>query len=201
MKRTFVFLLLFLSTFRMLGQSNVHEAFVESYGLEATGNYSNAIERIIKIYDESSYDMNIRLGWLYYNLGNYPESKKYYKRSCQILPYSLEAKLGYVLPLAGLGMWNEVILVYNEILKIDPQNPLVNYRMGAIFYERKQYEKAYDYLENVINLYPNDFDTVVLFAWTNYQMSKLKEARVLFEKALLIKPNDASAQYGLGLIK
>jgi Flp pilus assembly protein TadD len=32
-------------------------------------------------------------------------------------------------------------------------------------------------------------------------MGKLKEAKALFNKALLIKPNDSSAQYGLGLIK
>jgi tetratricopeptide (TPR) repeat protein len=201
MRKAIVFLLFLLAVVRLYGQSNVHEAFIESYGLEATGNYSNAIEKILNIYEASSYDINIRLGWLYYNLGNYPESKKYYKMATEILEYSLEAKLGYVLPLAGLGLWNEVVNVYNDILRIDPQNTVVNYRMGAIYYERKEYEKAYGYLENVINLYPNDYDSVVLFGWIHYQMSKLKEAKVLFEKALLIKPNDASAQYGLTLIK
>jgi tetratricopeptide (TPR) repeat protein len=185
------------------GQNNtkVYESFIESYGLEATGNYSNAIEKIINIYSEDSYDMNIRLGWLYYNLGNYPESQKYYLIATEILPYSIEAKLGYVLPVSGLGYWDKVIEVYNDILEIDPQNTLVNYRMGAIYYERKQYEKVYDFLENVINLYPNDFDAIVLFAWTHYQMGRLKDAKVLFNKALLIKPNNSSAQYGLSLIK
>lgn len=185
------------------GQTNtkVYESFIESYGLEATGNYSNAIEKIIEIYTADSYDMNIRLGWLYYNLGNFPESQKYYQIATQILPYSIEAKLGYVLPVSGLGYWDKVIEVYNDILIIDPQNTLVNYRMGSIYFERKQYEKAYNFLENVINLYPNDFDAILLFAWTHYQMGKLKDAKVLFNKALLIKPNNASAQYGLGLIK
>ena len=185
------------------GQSNTktYESFIESYGLEATGNFSNAIEKIINIYTEDSYDMNVRLGWLYYNLGNYPESEKYYQRAMEILPYSIEAKLGYVLPVSGLGYWDKVIEVYVEILAIDPQNTLINYRMGGIYYERGQYEKAVDFLETVINLYPNDFDAVLLYAWTHFKMSRLKEAKVLFNKALLIKPNNASAQYGLGLIK
>ena len=180
------------------GQSNskVYESFIESYGLEATGNFSNAIEKIIEIYKEDSYDMNIRLGWLYY-----PESEKYYQHAMKILPYSIEAKLGYVLPVSGLGYWDKVIEVYVDILKIDPQNTLINYRMGAIYYERKEYEKTYDFLETVINLYPNDFDAVLLYAWTHYQMGRLKEAKVLFNKALLVKPNNASAQYGLSLIK
>lgn len=185
------------------GQNNtkVYESFIESYGLEATGNFSNAIEKIIKIYEVDSYDMNIRIGWLYYNLGNYPESEKYYQRAMEILPYSIEAKLGYVLPVSGLGYWDKVIEVYVDILEIDSQNTLVNYRMGGIYYERKEYEKSYDFLETVINLYPNDFDAVLLYAWTHYKMGRLKEAKVLFNKALLIKPNNASAQYGLSLIK
>lgn len=195
--------ILLLSTQWVKAQENnrVYQAFIESYGLEATGNFSNAIEKIAEVYVSDSYDMNIRLGWLYYNLGNYPKSEGYYQRATEILPYSIEAKLGYVLPLAGLGFWDKVIEVYHDILKIDPQNTLVNYRLGAIYYERKDYNKAYDYLENVINLFPNDFDSVVLFAWTHFQMGKFKESKVLFQKALLIKPNNASAQYGLGLIK
>lgn len=201
MKKVLILAALIILQAEVSGQSNTQEAFIESYSLEATGNYSTAIEKIIAIYDEESYDINIRLGWLYYNLGNYPEAKKYYNKAVTILPYSLEAKLGYVLPLAGLGLWNEVIEVYNEMLKIDPQNTIANYRLGAIYYERKEFEKAFKYLENVINLYPNDYDTVVLFAWTHYQMGKLKEAKALFTKALLVKPNDSSAQYGLSLIK
>ncbi len=196
-------LLLFLPSLRLPAQENdkVYQAFIESYGLEASGNYSAAIEKIKAVFSPDSYDMNIRLGWLYYNLGDYPASEKYYRKATEILPYSIEAKLGYVLPLAGLGKWNTVIGIYNDILKIDPQNTLVNYRLGAIYYERKNYEKGFDYLENVINLFPNDFDSILLFAWTHYQMGKLKEAKVLFKKALLIKPNNASAQYGLSLIK
>ena len=196
-------MILLMATQWLTAQENnkVYEAFIESYGLEATGNYSKSIEKIREVYSEDSYDMNIRLGWLYYNLGNFPESEKYYQKTTKIFPYSIEAKLGFVLPLSGLGHWDKIIEVYFDILKIDPQNTLVNYRLGAIYYERKNYSKAYDYLENVINLFPNDFDSVLLYAWTHFQTGKLKEAKVLFRKALLIKPNNASAQYGLSLIK
>jgi Flp pilus assembly protein TadD len=40
-----------------------------------------------------------------------------------------------------------------------------------------------------------------MFGWTNFRMGKLNEAKVLFNKALLVKPNDASALEGLSLIK
>jgi hypothetical protein len=40
-----------------------------------------------------------------------------------------------------------------------------------------------------------------MFAWTNYMLGKTREAKILFNKVLLISPNDISATEGLGLIK
>jgi hypothetical protein len=37
--------------------------------------------------------------------------------------------------------------------------------------------------------------------WTNFQLGKLREAKVLFQKALLNRPGDNSATEGLSLIK
>lgn len=180
---------------------NWHTVFQESYTLEENDEFQKSLEVLTDIYREDSYDINIRYGWLHYNLGDYPNSKKYYKKAMTILPYSHEAKYGYVLPLAGLGEWNEVIEVYRSMLSIDSKNTVVNYRLGAIYYSREDYQKAYNYLEEVINLYPNDYDSNLLFAWTNFQMGKLKEAKVLFHKVLLINPESESAIEGLSLIQ
>jgi len=100
-----------------------------------------------------------------------------------------------------MGNWDQVITQYQEILKIDPQNTLANYRMGSIAYGKNDFTTAEKYLEKVVNLYPFDYDSNILFAWTNYKLGKLRESQVLFHKVLLIKPKDSSAMEGLGLIK
>jgi hypothetical protein len=38
-------------------------------------------------------------------------------------------------------------------------------------------------------------------AWTNFKLEKQREAKVLFQKALLIRPVDESANEGLELLK
>ena len=53
----------------------------------------------------------------------------------------------------------------------------------------------------MINLYPFDYDSLLLYARTNYQLGKLREAQVMFNKVLLNKPKDVSALEGLSLIK
>jgi tetratricopeptide (TPR) repeat protein len=200
MKKIF-FILMFIPLFINAQTDEMIKAFSESYSLEAVGNFAKAIEELNQVYDENSYELNLRLGWLYYNLGNYFKSKIRYEKAMNLMPYAIEAKLGYVLPVSAMGNWDEVVKTYEKILDNDPMHSIVNYRMGAIFYERKEYDKALKFCEKTVNLYPFDYDSVILLAWINYQKGSLREAEVLFKKSMLIKPANVSAEYGLSLIK
>jgi len=176
-------------------------AFKQSYTLENAGNYNQAAEVLKKVYKEDSYALNLRLGWLDYEAGQFMESQAYYNKAIALYQMSVEARLGVVLPAAAMGNWDFVITQYEKILEISPNNSIALYRLGAIYYGRKEYEKAFSYLEKVVNLYPFDYDSVVLFAWTNLQLKKYREAKVLFYQALYRKPDDTSALEGLKLIK
>lgn len=176
-------------------------AFTKSYTYEKNKEYAKAIAEILAVYDEKSYETNIRLGWLYYENGSYTTSAQYYAKAIVLMPYSVEARLGYVLPEKALGNWTLVSAAYEAILKIDPQNSYANYNLGLISYNGKDYQTALTYLEKVANMYPFDYDITLLYAWTNFQLGKLTVAKVLFTKVLLISPGDSSATEGLSLIK
>ena len=181
--------------------SELREAFGKSYEYESKGNYAEAISVLKAVYQQDLYEINLRLGWVTYLAGQFTESSAYYQEAKKLKPYSIEAKFGFAYPASALGNWDQVINEYTEILAIDPQNSIANYRMGSIFYGRKDYAKAEKYLEKVVNLYPFDYDSLVLYAWTSLRLGKTREAQVLFNKALLNKPKDTSALEGLALIK
>lgn len=185
----------------LFSQDRMIVAFSKSIELEYKGEYVKAIAPLREVYDEKSYEMNLRLGWLTYEATQYVESAAYYQKSVDLKPYSIEAKLGYVYPASALGNWDMVTAQYKNILEIDPQNTVVNYRMGLIDYNNKRYAAAYKYFEKVVNLYPFGYDALLMFAWTNFQLGRSREAKVLFGKVLLIFPEDASAKEGLSLIK
>jgi tetratricopeptide (TPR) repeat protein len=198
---TSLFLLCSLTLFSQTSYTTLQEAFAKSQEYEGRGNFADAIATMKTIYQEDSYEINLRLGWVTYLNGSFTESAAYYQKAIKLKPYALEPKFGYVYPASALGNWDQVVGQYNEILVIDPQNTLANYRMGSIYYGRKDYAKAEKYLEKVINLYPFDYDSMLLYAWTNYKLGKLREAQVMFNKVLLHKPKDVSALEGLSLIK
>jgi tetratricopeptide (TPR) repeat protein len=193
-------ILLITTVLKSQDYKTIQEAFSNSYAQEYTGEYVKAIESLKKVYSEDSYEINLRLGWLNYMGGFFTESIAYYQRCIDLKPLSLEAKFGYVYPASAIGNWEQVKKQYNDILKIDPQNTIANYRLGSIFYGNEDYTTALKYFEKVVNLYPFDYDGLNMYAWTNLKLGKLREAEVLFNKILMNRPSDSSALEGLNSI-
>jgi len=186
----------------VMGQdAQLQQAFKSSYEKEKEGDLTSAISTLMSLYDESSYELNIRLGWLHYSAGQFTESLAYYSKAMALMPASIEARLGYVYPAAALGNWEQVKRQYEKILSIDPKNTVAHYRLGMIHYGREEFDKAMNHFQMGSNLYPFDYDFNLMLAWTHLRMGKVREAKVLFNKVLLIAPDDASALEGLAQIK
>ena len=65
------------------------------------------------------------------------------------------------------------------------------------YYTIKKYDVAAKYFELVVNMYPFDYDSNHMLAWTYLNLGRTDQAKLLFEKALLSRPGDASATGGL----
>jgi tetratricopeptide (TPR) repeat protein len=200
-KNTIIVALLLIS-FTAFSQSKdvLQTAFSKSYEAETAKNYTVAISELKEVYDAGNYVVNIRLGWLSYLAKQYTESISYYEKAISLKPYAIEARFGCVKPLSALEDWGNVKKQYIEILRIDPQNTVVNYWIGVIYYNRKDFKYAVKHFEKIVNLYPLDYDSVIMLAWSKLNDSKPSEAKVLFQQALIIRPADSSAISGLKLI-
>lgn len=178
---------------------NVQKAYTTSIELEKSGNYKSAIYVISNVYDSADYEMNLKMGYLNYYAGNHKESMMYYRRAIKMMPDAIEARMGFVYAASMVEKWEDVKAQYREILKIDPNNSFVNYNMGLIYYNTKEYDLAYKHFEKVVRLYPFDYANMLMFAWCNIQMHKNDEAKKWFKKVLLLSPYDKSALEGLRL--
>lgn len=182
-------------------QSVRQSSFYKSYEYEKSSNYLSAIKELSAIYKPEDYFVNIRMGWLYYLQKQYAESIKFYEKAITLKPYAIEAKFGLIKPLSATENWEKVKNQYIQILKIDPQNTVASYWLGVIYYNRKDYQNAVKLFEKVVNLYPLDYDSVIMLAWTKLYLGKTAEAKLMFNHALVLRANDNSALNGLKLIK
>ena len=145
--------------------------------------------------------MNVRLGWLSYLNKQHAISENYYLKAIKLNPYSIEARFGIIKPYSAVENWEKVKNQYLHILKIDPQNTTANYWLAVIYYNQADYAKALRYFEKNVNLYPLDYDSVIMLAWTKLYLEKSNDAKLLFNHALTLRPSDESALEGLKLIK
>ena len=189
--------------FNINAQANktLSNAFKQSYDYEAVKNYEAATNTINSMYSETSYEINIRLGWLNYLSGKFKESVMYYQKAIELMPAATEPKWGIIYPFTKLENWTEVEKNYISILKIDSKNTTANYNLGLIYYYRKDYISAKKYFDISLNLFPFNYNNLLMSAWANYFLGNKNEASVLFNKTLLCSPNDKSALEGLSLIK
>lgn len=202
-RKTILVIIMVLITWNSYSQNYdaVIKAFKASYQLEAKKEYGKALEALKSVYDEKSYEINIRMGYLAYLSGSHNDAVNYYKKAITLKPYAIEPILGYAMPASVLGKWKEIEELYDKALTIDPHNTLIHYRKGLFHYNRGNFQEAEKSFEKVVNLYPFDYDGLHMLAWTKLKLQKSNEAKILFQKALYSQPDNKSALEGLGLIK
>lgn len=158
-------------------------AFSKSYSFEYETQYAKAIAAITDLHIDN-YQIDLRLGWLYYLSKDYVKSEQHYRKAVALEPSSIEARFGLVLPMSATGNWNNILTVYLEVVKLDPNNSIANYRLTSIYYSRKDYVNATTYVSKVLKLYPFDYDSNLLFGKILMAQGKNPEAKKHFTKAL-----------------
>lgn len=202
LKRFIPALMMLLIGFNLQAQnSSVKDAFAKSYGLEASKKYDDAISTLNKVYDAASYEINLRLGWLSYVAGKHKESVSFYEKAANIMPSATEPLWAAIKPLTALKLWPECEKYYMRIVRLDPKNSVANYQLGLIYYYRKNYQNAKQYFDVSLILFPFDYDNMLMSAWTSFYLDRKDEAKALFGKVLLFRPDDPSALDGLKKIK
>jgi tetratricopeptide (TPR) repeat protein len=160
-----------------------------------------SVSEIKSVYNADNYSINARLGWLYFLAKQYTESITYYEKAVKLKPYAIEVRFGLIKDYNALESWDKVKDQYEAILKIDGLNTTSLYWLGVLFYNRKDYDNAARNFEKIVNLYPMDYGSVIMLAWTKLYQGKKADAIVLFNQALLLSPNDSSAISGLNQLK
>ncbi len=190
-------LLLFLLPFFLsLSYDDIRKAYYRSYQYEKVQDYENAIKALMPVYEKfpRAYTPNLRLGWLYYLKGNYANSAYHYEKAMKANPYSIEAKLGYTLPLLAQDKFSQVEKVCYRILSLDPYNYYANYRLLLSLKAQKKLDAALRVAMKMLAVYPTDVRFLTELGLLKDTLGRDKEAYAIFKDVLILDPENTTAK-------
>ena len=177
-----------------LGDDAIREAYHGSYRYEKAQNYQDAIKAITPVVTAypQGYTVNLRLGWLYYLSGNYANAKICYQTAMKAAPMSVEAKLGYTLPLLSQERYEEVEAVTRQILRLDASNYYANLRLAYALRMQKKPDQAEAVLSGVLQMFPTDVG--LLTEWGLIKVARHLPAERIFNDVLTLDPENVVAK-------
>jgi tetratricopeptide (TPR) repeat protein len=174
-------------------------AFAESYQSEAAGEYVDAMDALVNTYNKypADYTINLRYGWLYYMSGEFDDSMSHYRAAIQAEPESIEARLGYMLPLLALERYADVETAAYQVLKKDSNNYLATLRLVTALRLEGKWDVAEKAAREMLALYPSDVSFLAELAVIKAGQGNENSAREISRTIRILDPDNATAAYYL----
>ena len=168
----------------------------DSYRLEANKDYTQALAKMNKVYEEnqSDYFSNFRLGWLYNLNKKYDKTIEHYELAAKLAPESLEPWLALSILTFNLGNNEKLLSVTEEILKRAPTNYYGLQRGVTACIKLKNFDLGLLKVNKGLEMYPTDTIFLEQKGYILKQMNKTSEAKKVLEFLKLLSPENAYAK-------
>lgn len=162
---------------------------------KAVSSLETAIEQ-----DNKNFGAFLDLGLIYANRKN-PVALEYYNNALLINPTSVEVLYAKAKLFQDINKIDDAIIIYTEIIRLDPLNKNSFYNLGAIELEvKKDVNKALDYFTKAINAEPKYAEAYYARGVCYQQLKDRNNAYSDFNMCLQLKPNYGPAVESLNAL-
>lgn len=186
--------------------------------------YEEARRELTWVLDESptNTDALVAMGQLAYRQQDYDVARGYFETAQEVDKAQQDAYMG-LLQLNRLGMnvnigakgkpfqsarafelesrFSDAEKIYLEMLKTDPCDPEVTYRLGRLYSWIDEFSKSEYYLQLTMDLRPKDLDAQTAYAYLLYRMQDFDAAAEEINRVLKESPDNIDALVAGGLIE
>jgi len=144
-------------------------------------------EQAIKVFPEDK-DFYNNLGYLYIKNNEEQKALECYKKVLQIDPNFEIAKRNYLFLAEKLGLKDNIIIRYNNLLKILERS----IKSGKL-------DDAKETAKQILDIFPKDVIAKFYLANVYYSQNKIEDAIRLYEEIIISHPENLNARYNLSL--
>jgi tetratricopeptide (TPR) repeat protein len=174
----------------------IASAYARSFELERAQRFDEAIRALGPVYRAypTGYTVNLRMAYLFYRNGNHVNAITHYETAGSAAPFSLEPKLGRLLPLLAQERWAEAEALAYQVLSGDHFNYYANLRLLVALRAQRKLDAALQVALKMVTAYPTDGDFLVELALVRDARGETAEARRLFGEILILYPESTIAK-------
>jgi urea transporter/tetratricopeptide (TPR) repeat protein/murein DD-endopeptidase MepM/ murein hydrolase activator NlpD len=174
----------------------VAEGMKKSLEMEAALKYADAIKALAPANQAHprDYTLNLRLGWLHYLMADYRSSTQYYYTALQTEPKSIEAGLGYLLPLLAQGRYKDAESFARQIVDGDPDNYFGNVRLAFALRMLGRNAEAAVIVDRMLAANPAGISFLLERGMLDIAKRDVAAAREVFSRVLMLDPDNAVAK-------
>ncbi len=198
MKKLFLILTLLTVNLFSANLTDYQENYFKSFTLEANKKYEDAIKLLESIYPKYKYDyeLNLRLGWLYYSSKQYKKSIKYLKNANNISKNALEPLNMILLPYTALKDIKSVKKYASIVLKKSPANYYALIRLAYAYYSLGKNKEALHQYKILNSFFPSDTNAKLGLAATYLKLKDYVNAQKYYLEILKVSPYHETAYKG-----
>jgi tetratricopeptide (TPR) repeat protein len=142
------------------------------------------------------------LGNVYFQEENWAEAMKNYDILMELPPGTpgvneFEASLRYALSAMKLNLTDAAYKGFNTARGLKQDNFEINYNLGLLEFQKKNYERAIQLLSSAKNLDPDSAPALRYLGHAYFRVKKPKEAMTFIRKAIELAPDDKESLYTL----
>jgi tetratricopeptide (TPR) repeat protein len=158
----------------------------------------------------------------FWEAGDFAKAAEYYKQITRLRPEDFVAysQLGFAY--SFLGQDNDALTAFKEAVRVKPDLAVMHVSLGNVYGKLGRYEEAIEAFKQAIRLDPDNVNAYldlgmayadqasylhhrfgqkdITYALYEKVMALYKEAAVAYKQAIRIKPDDARAHLGMGML-
>jgi len=156
--------------------------------------YQESVENFLKAVeiDSTKPEIHFRLALSYFRLKNYNQALVYINKGLAINPeeirfLNLKADIVY-----NLGDFDEAVMIYDKIFKIDPEYALALNNYSYILAERgEKLDKALEMSKRALKKNPRNSSYLDTLGWIYYKLNRYEEALKYIKEAVDVIDKDS----------
>ena len=140
------------------------------------------------------------LATTYEDIQNYEKAKENYEKAIQANPLEFFNYQFFSNLYLEIGEYQNALNVLNLFNKNNPQSPKGLLKLGRLFNEAKDFEKAMLSYKQALLIDPNNLEASTQLGYTLFSQYKFDESLPYFEKVVELDPNNMEARLYLALV-